>query len=158
MANLRSTLAGIARPSKNIIRTFVLGWIDCEPVGPHGKVRLGDIGATQILTWTLPWLLFSAFIGVPLIKSVLAFRTTPPQDLVRIRAALGGIAGLAGVNRQVLDVRHEGGSIATRHRSARRRYRVAMVRPDGSEERCTVWIDVAFFFEGAMTVDRKALW
>jgi len=31
-------------------------------------------------------------------------------------------------------------------------------RPDGSEERCTVWIDVAFFFEGAMTVDRKTVW
>lgn len=131
---------------------------DCEACAPHGKVGQGTVGATQILTWTLPWALAIGFIGVPLIKSVLAFRTTPPQDLVRIRAALGGIAGLAGVNRQVLDIRHEGGSIATRHRSARRRYRVTLARPGGGEEHCTIWIDVAFFFEGAMTVDRKSFW
>lgn len=94
-------------------------------------------------------------VGVPLVKSVLVFTTTPPADLARIKANLGGIIGPAGVFRQVLNVRHAGGEIAGRYTPPRRKYLVVIARPDCGIEHRTVWIDVTFFGYGALTVDAK---
>ncbi len=101
-------------------------------------------------------LVIGLFVGVPAVKSVLAFARKPEGDLTRIRANLGGIVGPAGVYRRVLSVRYTGGEIATRYSPARRKYLAVIEHPKGGAEERTVWIEVTFFGYGALTLDPKS--
>lgn len=97
--------------------------------------------------------LVTAVLVMPLVQSILAYTTTPEGDLVRIKANLSGIAGLAGVYKRVVDVRRVGGSPAGRSYPARRKYLVTLERPDGQCEERIVWISVALFGYGDLVVD-----
>lgn len=100
--------------------------------------------------------LVATMIGVPLIQSILPFTTTPPADVVRIKANLGGIAGLAGIYRNVVDVRRIGGSFAGRSTPAKRKYLVTLERPDGQTEQRVVWIAVTLFGYGALDIEGRS--
>jgi TonB family protein len=109
----------------------------------------GALLQVAMIAAVLGWLLTRLVV-----KPILAFRTSPPADLSRIRANLEGISGAAGPARKVLDITHLGGTLPSRHSDPQRRYRVTLARPDGATERRIVMITVALFGEGQMTLER----
>lgn len=104
-------------------------------------------------------LLATAFIGFfaarLLVKPVLAFTSTPKDDLSRIRAELEGLQGEAGPSMKVVHIARSGGTLPTRSHDAERSYLVTLQRPDGSTEQRTVRIEVAFLGEGRMSLDHE---
>ncbi len=102
-------------------------------------------------------ILAAVVVTLPLyiLRNVRVWRVTPEADLSRIRAEFGGLAGLGGPNKRVVDIVHDGGRLGTRSHPPRRQYVVSLQGPDGAIEKRTVLIEAGLFGPGDMILEPK---